>query len=737
MEEPAFAVTGAHTTLDAPPSQYYIPATESLSDASKHTLKHGDTFGIFDRYGDIVPGHGSPEGLYHDDTRYLSSLQVRVNGKRPLLLSSKIEDNNAALSIDLTNPDLLEDNYELPVLERDMVHIMRSKFLWRGGCYERLGLRNFAAASFWIDLEITFDADFADIFEVRGRHRARRGEKQIAISKNRATLAYRGLDDVIRRTLIDFDPQPTRLDRNGARYRLNLSAGGRASVFFVTRCIDGDAKHVNSPRSFLLATKSARRELRSLASGAATVETSNDVFNEVLCRSMADLYMLATETEYGPFPYAGVPWFSTNFGRDSIVTAMETLWIDPAIAKGVLKFLAATQARETRPEADAEPGKIIHEIRRGEMARLGEVPFARYYGSVDGTPLFVMLAGLYFERTGDLETISGLWPSIDAALRWIDLYGDRDGDGFVEYFRADENGLANQGWKDSSDSVFHADGALAQGPIALCEVQGYVFAAKRAAARMAEALGHASRAKRLASEADELSARFDEAFWCDEIGIYAIALDGDKRRCAVRSSNAGHLLFTGIVPKERATRVGEQLLKKPFFSGWGVRTIAAGEMRYNPMSYHNGSIWPHDNALIALGMERYGMKHGLQAIFSGLFEAACYMDLRRLPELFCGFQRMRGKGPTLYPVACTPQAWSSCAPFALLQASLGLEFESGAQRVRLRQPRLPSFLDEVTIRSLAVGGARVDLLVRRHGADISVSVLRSEEDSYARVEVTL
>ena len=448
MKELAFSSAGVDAAQEAPPSQFYIPATESLSDLGAHTLKHGDTFGIFDRYGDIIPGPGSPEGLYHDDTRFLSSLRILVNGKRPLLLSSKIEDNNAALTVDLTNPDLVEDPDGVPALQRDMVHILRTKFLWRGGCYERLGLRNFAAADFWIDLEIIFNADFADIFEVRGRRRARRGERGIEISQNCATLVYRGLDDVMRRTVINFDPQPTRLDRAGARYRIKLAAGGRASIFFVARCIEGEAGPVTLPRSFLTATRRARRELRSLASGAASIETSNNVFNEVLCRAMADLYMLVTETEQGPFPYAGVPWFSTNFGRDSIITAMETLWIDPSIARGVLKYLAATQAQEIRPEGDAEPGKIVHEIRRGEMARLGEVPFARYYGSVDGTPLFVMLAGLYLSRTGDLETISQLWPSIEAALRWIDRYGDRDGDGFVEYFRAGESGLANQGWKD-------------------------------------------------------------------------------------------------------------------------------------------------------------------------------------------------------------------------------------------------------------------------------------------------
>ncbi len=735
MKEPALLVTDAHATQDAPPSQFYIPATESLSELSTRTLKHGDTFGIFDRYGDILPGFGSPEGIYHNDTRYLSSLQLLVNAQRPLLLSSKIEDNNAALSVDLTNPDLLEGHDGALALQRDMVHIIRSKFLWRGGCYERLGLRSFAPTGFWVDLDIIYDADFADIFEVRGNHRPRRGKRGIELSKTRAVIVYHGLDHVVRRTVVDFDPAPTMLEPGRTRYRINLGAGGRASIFFVVRCVEEEEAHISPPRSFLVATRRARRELRSLASNAATVETSNTVFNDVLCRSVADLFTLVTETEHGPFPYAGVPWFSTNFGRDSIITAMETLWIDPSVAKGVLKYLASTQAQDTRPAADAEPGKIIHEIRRGEMARLGEVPFAHYYGSVDGTPLFVMLAGLYYQRTGDIETIAALWSSIDAAMRWIDRYGDRDGDGFVEYYRADETGLVNQGWKDSSDSIFHADGALAQGPIALCEVQGYVFAAKRAAAKIAAALGHMTHARRFAAEAEALAARFDEAFWCEDIGTYAIALDGEKRRCAVRSSNAGHLLFAGLATRERGQRVGEQLLKKPFFSGWGVRTIAVGEARYNPMSYHNGSIWPHDNALIGMGMQRYGLKQGLQAIFSGLFDAACYMDLRRLPELFCGFQRMRGKGPTLYPVACTPQAWSSCAPFALLQASLGLEFEPAARRVRLRQPKLPPFLDEVAIRSLSVGDARVDLLVRRHGADISVSVLRSEDK--ARVEVTL
>jgi glycogen debranching enzyme len=464
--------------------------------------------------------------------------------------------------------------------------------------------------------------------------------------------------------------------------------------------------------------------MRRTTMSCTSIETSNNIFNEVLCRSMADLTMLMTETAQGRYPYAGIPWYSTTFGRDGLITAMQMLWLDPRVARGVLRRLAHYQATAVDPLNDAQPGKILHEMRGGEMAALREVPFAQYYGSVDSTPLFVLLAGLYGERTGDLETLEELWPAIEAALRWIDGPGDPDGDGFTEYQRATDQGLRNQGWKDSYDAIFHADGSLAEGNIALAEVQGYVFAGKRLAARCAQRLGRREIAQRLEMEARQLAQRFEDTFWCEELGTYALALDGAKRPCAVRSSNVGHLLFSGMIRDDRARRVAVDLLRPHFFTGWGIRTIALNEARYNPMSYHNGSIWPHDNALIALGLARYGLKHCVEHVFKGLFDAATYMDLRRLPELFCGFRREKHRGPTLYPVACAPQAWASATPFTLLEASLGLEFDAERSEIRLRNPRLPAFLNEVILRELQLGSSTIDLRIRRHGDDVSMEVLR-------------
>lgn len=583
-------------------------------------------------------------------------------------------------------------------------------------------MRNHSAEPVDLQLSLTFATDFADVFEVRGMRRARSGRLSRRLNgPNEAIVSYVGLDDVVRVTSIYFDPAPTRLSEREATYRVALRSHEAIALCIVVRCNPTGAR----PAPFVRSLLHAHRELRQADRGAAVVQTSNPLFDDVLRRSMADLAMLKTETPQGPYPYAGTPWYSTTFGRDGLITALQMLWVDPRIARGVLFRLAALQAKTTDSTSDAEPGKVLHEMRYGEMAALGEVPFGLYYGSADSTPLFVLLAGLYFERTGDVKALVELWPAIEAALAWIDGPADPDRDGFVEYCRANEQGLVNQGWKDSWDAVFHADGRLAAGPIALAEVQAYVFAAKHLIGRCAHHLGHVGRARSLEDESRRLSERFERAFWREDLGTYALALDGAKKPCCVRTSNAGQVLFSGIAQPDHAAIVATTLMAPDMFSGWGLRTVSRREIRYNPMSYHNGSVWPHDNALIALGLARIGAKGAVNRIFSGLFDAATHMDLHRLPELFCGFQRARNRGPTRYPVACAPQAWASATPFCLLQAALGLEIDPVAEELRLRNPCLPAFLDEVVIRDLQVGDSSVDFTVRRNGESVSVSVLKT------------
>ena len=686
-------------------------------------LKHGESFAVLDRTGAAQPTGRGEMGLYHRDTRFLSRLELLVAGRRPLLLSSTATRDNALVA-DLTNPDLPGDAARL-ALRRDTVHICAVSLLWQGTYYLKLRVRNYALEAIDLALTLLFAADFADIFEVRGTARPRRGQlRRPEVTADEVRLGYLGLDGVARRTRLAFSPRPSETTGGRAELRLSLRPGEEL-VHHVTVSFEvgGEAPPVPDVREAL---GRSRRVQQTRRAGCPRLHTSNALFDEWLYRSWNDLDMMITETPQGPYPYAGIPWYNTVFGRDGLITALETLWLEPGLARGVLGFLAATQTTEDDPERDAEPGKIVHEMRRGEMAALGEVPFGRYYGTVDATPLFVLLAGAYFERTGDLDFLASIWDHLERALAWIDRYGDLDGDGFVEYRRRSSRGLVAQGWKDSADAIFHADGQLAEGPIALCEVQAYVYAARRGAARIAAALGDAERARHLESDAEALRERFERAFWLEEIGTYALALDGAKRPCAVRASNAGHCLFTGIAGAERARRVADLLLDEGSFSGWGIRTLHASEVRYNPMSYHDGSVWPHDNALIAAGLARYGLGRPAARVLDGLFDASVFVDLHRMPELFCGFHRRPHEGPTLYPVACSPQAWAAGAVFLLLQACLGLSVDAPARRICLERPELPESLQRVAIAGLRVGGATVDMTLERHGRDVGLALDRRE-----------
>lgn len=709
---------------------FYILATSSLAEDRARVLKHGEMFAVFDRYGDIRPLGLGEQGIYHEGTRFLSRLELRLGSNRPLLLSSTVKDDNTLLAVDLTNPDV--DVEGEVVVPRGTLHIFRSKFLWRAVCYERLRIWNHGLHSLALSLSLRFEADFADIFEVRGLRRTQRGRRlEDLVEKESVLLVYEGLDGVVRRTKLQCSPRPDEITHSEMRFDISMKPKDATTFFLTVSCESNN--HRRRPLLYDKAFAEAGKALRPAKHGVCHVYTSNEQFNDWVNRSVTDLHMMITDTPKGPYPYAGVPWFSTVFGRDGIITALQFLWVNPAIAKGVLAYLASEQATEIIPERDAEPGKILHESRRGEMAALGEVPFGCYYGSVDATPLFVLLAGAYYERTGDRAFIESIWPNIELALQWIANYGDIDRDGFVEYLKRSSKGLVHQSWKDSKDSVFHADGTLAEGPLALCEVQGYVYAALKNAAELATVVGQTNKAAELKRQARQLQAQFDKTFWCEELSTYALALDGEKLPCRVKTSNAGHCLFTGMASAERARLTAQTLLGDDSFSGWGIRTLAASEARYNPMSYHNGSIWPHDNSLIAYGLAQYGFKDLAIKVLAGLFDASIFVDLHRMPELFCGFARRPGEGPTLYPVACVPQSWAAASVFLLLQACLGLSVKAPVGQVHFSHPLLPEFLREVRIKNLTVGKGSVDLLFERHEDDVGINILRKEGD----VEVVL
>jgi glycogen debranching enzyme len=706
---------------DVKPTQFYIATKSPPADERNRVLKYGKMFAVFDRFGDIERVGLGEEGIFSEGTRFLSELALYIGNQRPLLLSSTVREDNSLFTADLTNVDITRNGQV--VIPRGTVHVTRSKTLWRGACYEQLRISSYALSAISIPITVQFSADFADLFEVRGTKRARKGQHlEPQVKRDSVALSYRGLDDLVRYTNIRCTPAPERVSSQGCEFNIVLQPKQEIVVEIVVACLCGSCTERTD--DFVTALEAVSEEMRTSGSnGGCYVHSSNEQFNDWLRRSGADIRMMTVGNPETDYPYAGVPWFSTVFGRDGIITALECLWMNPRIAKGVLKYLAANQATEVIPEFDAEPGKILHEARGGEMARLGEIPFGRYYGSIDSTPLFIFLAGAYYQRTADLGFIQSIWPNIEAALEWIERYGDRDQDGFVEYCRRTNRGLVQQGWKDSNDSVFHADGTIAEPPIALCEVQGYVYAAKRAAAQLAAILGRHDKADALELQARNLKIQFEESFWCPDLEMYALALDGAKKPCRVRTSNPGHCLYTGIASRDHAHRIARTLLSPDFFSGWGVRTVAVSEARYNPVSYHNGSVWPHDNAMVALGISNYGFRDLAARILSSFMDVSANVELHRLPELLCGLERRSGEGPTLYPVACAPQAWAAGAAFMLLESCLGMSIDAPNKQLILEQPYLPPVLQQLWIRRLEVGSGSIDLYFERKDNAVRVEIM--------------
>ena len=673
----------------------------------RYALKCGEQFLVADELGDVT---GDGDGLFYEDTRLLSRLSLTVGGEAPSLLSSGVSQDNVYFRANVTNRPLPELGGALT--PEGVIHIERTRLLWNGRLYEQVTLTNYGERQVPAPLRFGFATDFADIFEVRGHTRLTRGRAvPPQFDDTAVTLAYEGLDGALRACVIAFSLRPDRLSHDAAEFALALPRHGRLRLYLE---VGAEGAAPPDDKRFRSAAAQARWAMRRKRGRGGSLHCPRGPFQMWIEKARADLALLTTELPTGPYPYAGIPWFSTPFGRDGIVTALQLLWLDASVARGVLQFLAENQAHEASAFDDAAPGKILHETRKGELAALGEVPFRRYYGGVDTTPLFVLLAGAYARRTGDLALIERLWPALEAAMAWIEGSGDSNRDGFVDYARTNHIGLVNQGWKDSVDSIFHADGAMAEPPVALVEVQGYAYSARRAMAWLAERRGEAERAYALRRAAKRLRAAIEKHFWLPDVGFYAIAIDGAGRPCRVRASNPGHLLYAGVPSQPHAMQVIEHLLSAAFDNGWGLRTLASDQPRFNPMSYHNGSVWPHDTALCAAGMAAYGYRPAATHLLSEMFGAAVHFGMR-LPELYCGFVRATGEPPVGYPVACLPQAWSSGATFMMLQACLGITIDGLNGILRIDRPELPPEIERLTLRALEVGQTRVDVRFERIG----------------------
>lgn len=683
-------------------------------------IKENDIFLLFDKLGDVSKADENSLGLYTRDTRFLSRMELYLNGSKPTLLDLKTEGNNEAVVL-ATNPEMSTAGGW--VVPPHSLFIRRHLFISGGALYEKILLRNYHRQEIEVSLDLYVEADFTDIFEVRGCVSGGMGRNpSVTVGRRELAFQYRGADGLTRRTEIKLDPAPDAVSAGGKlEYRVKLPVNGTFGVtLFVAPSIEGEPRP--SQRNTTAVLRSIKKSRRAWLRGCTEIVTDNPDFNAWVSQSLIDLRALMVDFGDGLFPVAGIPWFAVPFGRDSIITAVQTLLLNPSIARAIIRTLARYQGQRVDPWRDEQPGKIPHEIRRGELANLRRIPHTPYYGTVDATPLFLVLLAEYYHWTGDEAFVREYLPAVDYALGWIDEYGDRDGDGFVEYLKESPAGIENQGWKDSGDSIVHKSGALAEAPIALAEVQGYIYDAKIKWAAIFDGMGNNAKAEELRKSAVSLRQNFRRAFWMEGDGFIALALDKDKRRVETVTSNGGHCLWSGLLDEHAAQRVARRLLAPDMFSGYGIRTMSNKARAYNPISYHNGSVWPHDNSLIVMGLVRYGFRQEANLVIEGLFQAARHFGYR-LPELFCGFAREEGR-PVPYPAACSPQAWAAGTVFLVLQAILGLFPRVTAGEVFL-DPVLPESISFMRIKNLQVGPGTVDLLVRREGGRSYWELLRN------------
>ncbi|OMF62171.1 amylo-alpha-1,6-glucosidase [Paenibacillus sp. FSL R5-0490] len=686
-------------------------------------IKENNLFLLTDEQGDITANHSYGLGLYKNDTRFLSKFNVRINNEKPILLHSDGSENymSAILS---TNPHQEKDG-EL-ILWRESIEIERKRFIYDDVLYETVTAKNYFPKPVTFDLNIEADADFHDMFIVRGFQTGDVGKRtgQTA-DKNSLTFHYDGADDIKRETRIQWDTPllPKEVKEGGEiTFTLSLRHQESKSVTFMVIPLENA-----ETRTDLLPVNVALQKLKSSyqswSSELASVETDYQPLQRLVDRGLSDLRVLLTDTGYGNFPVAGLPWFGVPFGRDSLIAALQMIAFQPDVAKGTLFTMASQQGTKVDPWRDEQPGKIMHEIRYGELANTNQIPFTPYYGTIDATPLFLVLLTEYVKWTGDLETFRQLEENVKRALEWIDQYGDRDGDLFVEYHQESSKGIANQGWKDSGDSIVHRNGDYAETPIALSEVQGYVYQAKQGIASIYNKLGNKEAASELKAQAEKLQEAFENEFWMEDQEFYAIALDGRKKQVGTITSNPGHVLYSEMLAEKRAEKVSSMLTGEKMFSGFGIRTMGEGEAGYNPMSYHDGSIWPHDNSMILLGMSKLGFSADAKKVMTGLIQASQYFEYDRLPELFCGYGAEIGKA-VKYPVACSPQAWAAGTPLVFVQSLLGLFPDSLKKEIQL-SPMLLDEMNTLTVTNIKIGEGTLSVSVSRQGEEIQTAILEN------------
>lgn len=690
----------------------------------KRTIKNNKIFLVTDQNGDIIGGNTSGFGLYTDDTRFLSRLELKLNDTKPVILSSSSEAGHSSVIIG-TNVIMSDYTDSDKEIIQETVQVKRESIIY-GAFFETITIANYNLFEVGLKLDLFFDADFLDIFEVRNIVPGEKGlERKVVYEDGNLKFIYQDITGATLTTEIIFiEEKPTKIEDGNVVFEFSLCTSAKREIKYqINLKSTASLPERLSAYDFNEAFEKAVIDDKNWLDSSSRFLSNNEDFNEMVTRGSRDINMLRTNAYYGEYIAAGIPWYTTLFGRDSLLCARQCLLLNQDIAKNTLETLARFQGKEDDPWRDEEPGKILHEVRFGELARSNQIPHSPYYGTIDATPLWLMLLYDYFKWTNDRETLEKLWQNALDCLMWMDNYAMIN-NGYAAYLKRSPEGLDNQGWKDSWNSNIHMDGSYAEPPIALVEFQGYFYAAKVMLAELADYMGDYNLKLKLIKDAQDFKERFHKDFWMEDLQFYAMGLDKDGKQMKVISSNPGHCLETGIIDPYYANLIAEKFFTLNMFSGWGIRTLSSEVISYNPMSYHNGSIWPHDDSIIAFGLAKVGRVDLAIRATTSIFEAARLMRYKRLPELFCGFSRIykRQDPPVSYPVACIPQAWAAASVFLMIQAMLNIVPDAQNNELRIYNPTIPLWLDYLRIENVKVGNASVSLEFRKTQKSLVIDV---------------